>query len=97
MRYIVVEPFKSDVPGAAATTLPHHVLETENERVRIYRLKLAAGESMEPHSHSAGRVEVTVTGTAGVGAWSWIRGGENHPLQVPPTAPALEVVEIEPK
>src|SRR6185436_1020469 len=59
MRYIVVEPLKADRPGTAAAVFPNHTLETENERVRIYRLKLASGESMEAHAHPAGRVEVT--------------------------------------
>jgi quercetin dioxygenase-like cupin family protein len=95
MRYIVVEPLKADRPKAAAAVFPNHTLETENERVRIYRVKLAAGESIEAHAHAAGRLEVTVTGPSGPGASLWIAGGENHPLKA--AAAALEIVEIEPK
>jgi hypothetical protein len=97
MRYIVVEPVRTDRPNATPASLPGHTLETENDRVRIYRVKLAAGESMEPHTHLAGRVEVTVTGPGGPGSRSWISGGENHPLKVPAGGTALDLVELEPK
>jgi quercetin dioxygenase-like cupin family protein len=96
MRYIVVEPFKSDHPGSAAAALSNHALETENDRVRIYRIKLAPGESMQSHSHAAGRVEVTVLGPAGPGNAVWIAGGENRPLKSA-AGGAMEVVEIEPR
>jgi hypothetical protein len=97
MRYIVVEPAKSDRPRAESATLPHHTMETENDRVRIYRIRLAAGESMDSHAHTSGRVQVTVTGPAGAGAWSWVAAGENYPLKAPGVGAALEIVEIEPK
>jgi quercetin dioxygenase-like cupin family protein len=158
MRYIVIEPFKTDRPGAGATvmkvsplieeyrrltlnykrlqaslppgsTLPdlemtrlqleglkkrippaefeaamkeddeksYHTLEIENERVRIYRVKLAAGESLESHTHATGRVQVAVAGPGGAGGWAWIGGGENRPVRVPPAGPAVEFVEVEPK
>jgi hypothetical protein len=97
MRYIVVEPFKPDRPNAAATVLPHHTLETENDKVRIYRMKLETGEAMESHAHTSGYVAVTVAGPGGTGASSWISSGENHPLKTPVAGPAVEVVEIEPK
>jgi quercetin dioxygenase-like cupin family protein len=106
MRYIVIEPFKSDRPNAEVAALPHHMLETENERVRIYRVKLAAGESLESHTHATGRVEVMVAGptgptgpvgATGAGAWAWISGGENRPFKAPAGGPALEFVEVEPK
>jgi quercetin dioxygenase-like cupin family protein len=97
MRYIVVEPFKSDRPSAAAATLAHHTLETENERVRVYRIKMDPGESLDLHSHAMGRVQVTVTGAAGSGNAAWIAGGESRPLKVPSNGQAMELVEIEPK
>jgi hypothetical protein len=97
MRYIVIEPFKSDRPGAEAATLSHHTLDSENERVRIYRVKLAAGESLESHTHATGRVEVSVYGPGGAGKWAWVAGGENRPVKVPTEGPAVEFVEVEPK
>lgn len=97
MRYIVIEPFKADRPNAAATALPHHTLETENEKVRIYRVKLEAGEPLESHAHTSGYVEVTVTGPGGAGSSSWFAGGENHPLKAPVTGTSVELVEVEPK
>jgi len=97
MRYIVIEPFKSDKPGVEAATLPHHALERENERVRIYRVKLATGESLESHTHATGRVQVSVAGPDGAGKWAWIGGGENRPVRVSAEGPAVEFVEVEPK
>jgi quercetin dioxygenase-like cupin family protein len=93
MRFIDVEILKSDRPGAAATSLPHHTLETENDRVRIYRVKLAAGESLPTHTHAAGWIEVMVTGGSGPGAYIWHGGGESSPLKGGPA----EIVELEPK
>jgi quercetin dioxygenase-like cupin family protein len=95
VRYIVVEPFKTDRPGAEAATLPNHILETENDRVRVYRVRLGAGESMESHTHASGRVLVSVAGPDGAGKWFWVGGGENHPLKAAGGA-ALEIVEVEP-
>jgi quercetin dioxygenase-like cupin family protein len=97
VRYIVVEPVKADRPAAEPAPLPHHTLETENDRVRIYRIRLAAGESIDSHTHTSGRVLVTVTGPAGAGAWSWAGAGENHALKVPAGGVALDIVEVEPK
>ena len=96
MRYIVVEPLKADKPSAAAAALPNHTLETENDRARIYRVKLAAGEALEAHTHPGGRVEVTVIGPSGPGAYLWVPAGEGHDLKAAAAA-ALEIVEIEPK
>ena len=93
MRFIDVEILKSDRPGAAAASLPNHTLETENDRVRIYRVKLAAGESLPEHTHAAGWIEVTVTGGGGPGAYLWHGAGESSPLRGGP----VEIVELEPK
>src|SRR5262245_40397607 len=97
MRYIVVEPFKSDRPNAAATTLPHHTVETENDKVRIYRVKLESDEALEANAHTSEYVEVTVAGPGGSGASSWIAAGENRPQRTPVSGTATETVEIEPK
>ena len=97
MRFIVVEPLKSDHPNTTPADLPKHTLETENDRVRIYRVKLAAGESLAPHTHNAGWVEVTVAGGAGMGAFRWNAVGEAHPLKLTASETPLEFVEIEPK
>ncbi|HET9215665.1 MAG TPA: hypothetical protein VFR18_01725 [Terriglobia bacterium] len=97
VRYIVVEPIKSDRPGAAAAATANHSLESENDRVRIYRVRLAAGESLEAHSHSAGYVEVvTIAGSQGPGAFAWIPARESRTLK-PPAGRPMEVVEVEPK
>lgn len=96
VRYIVVEPIRADHPGVAAATLPGHVLEDENDRLRIYRVRLDASASIEQHSHESGWAEVTVFGPDPTGSFAWTGGGENHSLRAPADGP-LEIVEIEPK
>jgi hypothetical protein len=97
MRFIDVEILKSDRPASPAMQLPNHTLELENDRVRIYRVKLAAGESLASHTHNAGWLEVTVSGGAGPGAYLWRDASVAGPLKVPAGAAPLEIVEIEPK
>jgi quercetin dioxygenase-like cupin family protein len=96
VRYIVVEPIRADNPGAAAAALPGHTLEDENERVRIYRVRLDAGAALEDHSHGSGWTEVTVFGPDETGSFAWTGGGQNRPLRAPDDEP-LEIVEIEPR
>jgi hypothetical protein len=96
MRFIAVEILKTDRPGSSTAQLQHHTLETDNDRVRVYRVKLNAGESMPMHSHAAGWLEVTVTGGSGPGTTLWHGANESSPLKVSAIAP-LEIVEIEPK
>ena len=95
MRFIVVEVGKSDHPGSPPVELQNHTLETENNRTRIYRVKLAPGESLQAHRHDSGWVEVFVTGGAGPGATVWHEGGSSVSLSA--GKDMLEVVEIEPK
>jgi hypothetical protein len=95
MRYIVVEIGKSDHPGAVAVQQANHTLETENERMRIYRVKLDSGESIAAHSHPAGWVEVVVKGAAGPGPSRWNSAGSSSVMAAGNAA--LEVVEIEPR
>jgi hypothetical protein len=94
-RFIVVEIVKTDHPNANAADLPKHTLETENDRVRIYRVKIPVGEALSSHTHTAGWMEVTVAGPEGAGASVWHAAGENHPLNA--GGSALELVEIQPK
>lgn len=82
--------FKPERLNTTAVDLPKHTLETENERVRIYRVKIAAGESVPSHTHASGWLEVIVSG-AKPGSPAWHPSGQNLPLS------EGEVVEIEPK
>jgi hypothetical protein len=95
MRFIVVEVGKSDSPSAMPVQLPKSALETENDRVRVYRIKLASGESLTAHSHASGWVEVTVAGGKGPGASVWRDAATSSSLSA--TGAPLEIVEIEPK
>jgi len=54
MRFIVVEALKPERANVAAVDLPKHMLETENDRVRIYRVKITAGESLASHTYNSG-------------------------------------------
>ncbi len=95
-RFIEVDLLGSDRPHAAAVPdAPGHVLELENDHVRIYRLRLAAGDQQTRHTHHAGWIAVTVSGGLGAGTVDWHPAGTSNPLSAG-QAP-LEVVEIEPK
>src|SRR5207244_3904668 len=94
MRFIAVELLQADNPATASLPdMPGHKLETENERVRIYRVKLAPGESLPAHRHAAGWLAVTVVGGNGPGSYRWNAAGTNDSINAIPTA--LEVVELE--
>lgn len=95
MRFIDVEILKSDHPGADPELPPGHTLELENDRVRVYRVRLDAGGSLNTHTHSSGWMEVTVSGEAGAGAFTWQNAGQDHPLRA--GGAALEVVELQPR
>jgi hypothetical protein len=95
-RFIEVDLLGTDHPKAAAVSdTLSHVLELENDRVRIYRVKLVAGEKLSRHTHHAGWVSVTVVGGASQGRAEWHAAGSANPLSAGP-AP-LEIVEIEPR
>jgi quercetin dioxygenase-like cupin family protein len=97
MRFIDVEILKSDRPGSTAAKISYHTLEMENDRVRIYRVKLGPDETLSSHAHAAGWLEVTVTGGEGPGAYQWHNAGQSSLLKVAAGATPLEIVEIEPK
>ena len=94
MRFINVELLKADHPGSPASQLQSHTLETENDRTRVYRVKLAPGESLKAHSHPSGWLEVIVAGgTAGTPTWH--AGGSSGSLTA--GKEPLEIVEVEPR
>lgn len=96
LRFINAEFLKGDQPSAAPVPdQAGHKLELENERVRIYRITLAPGESLPAHAHPSGWLEVTVAGGAGPGVFRWYAAGTSHPLRADQAA--LEVVELEPR
>ncbi len=96
LRFIDVEILRADKPnGTAFPNSARHMLETENDRVRIYRIKLAPGESMPSHHHTAGWLAVTVTGGPGPGSYRWNAGGTDNPVTA--GASAVEIVELEPR
>jgi hypothetical protein len=96
LRFIDVELVKADSPGAAAfPDQPQHKLETENERVRVYRIKLAPGESLSAHQHSSGSLAVIISGGTGPGSFQWYAANTSNPLTAGPSG--LEIVELEPK
>src|SRR5262245_9778083 len=97
MRFIVVEIRQTDNPSSQAVQLTMHTLESEDERVRGYRVNLGSGDALASDTHAAGWLEVTVTGGSGPGTHSWHGAGEASVLKVSAGAGPLEIVEIEPK
>jgi hypothetical protein len=97
MRFIAVELRAAD-RGESGEENPQggHALVLNNARVRIARLTLGAGESLDDHRHDAGYVSIVVRGTDGAGTWRW------HPSREPAAKlaagkQALEIIEVEPK
>jgi hypothetical protein len=95
-RFIEVDVLGTDQGHAPA--VPDgggHVLERENNRVRIYRVKLNAGAQLAPHTHHAGWLTVTVHGGMGAGAADWHAADSANPIAA--GSEPLELVEVEPK
>ena len=107
VRYIDAEVLATPQGGSAvqADPLAKHQLELENDRVRVYRLRLASGSTSPTHRHSGPVLEVFVTGdrirrnaaaalSFEPGAFQWFEDGA-----IPATESAgllaLEIVEIE--
>jgi quercetin dioxygenase-like cupin family protein len=89
--------------------VPGHTLVLENDRVRVYRLVLAPGQSTETHAHALRGLGVAVSeGEIAFGApgeksktvkfkpgdYLWHEGGATHSLRNVGTAP-FEAVDIE--
>lgn len=96
LRLFEVEVLTSGSIAPDPRPLPAHTLELENDRVRIYRLVLASGQSMAGHSHGHGWLGVVVKGSSGVGTFQWHPSGSRDALSNTGTLP-LEIVEVEPK
>ena len=80
--------------SGAPDDLTGHVVEIENDHVRVSRVRLPAGESRAAHTHRRGWLEVVVTGPK-PGAIAWHDAGRRTSNTV--TATAVEWVEVEPK
>jgi hypothetical protein len=97
MRFIAVELRAPDHGGEAEDTpQANHLTMLSNDRVRITRVRLDAGQTIPLHTHASGYVSVVVRGGEGAGTWKW------HPANEPATTldagkQSLELVEIEGK
>lgn len=96
MRFIAVELRSADRGSIEEMPQPDHVTVLNNARVRIQRVRLAAGETVPAHQHPNGYVTVIVRGGEGPGVWRWHGGGET-PAALEAGRQPLELVEIEPK
>ena len=96
LRFFDVEILTSGSIAPDPRPLPLHTLELENDRVRIYRLVLASGQSMAGHSHGHGWLGVIVKGGNAAGSYQWHQAGSKDALTNTGAAP-LEIVEVEPK
>lgn len=79
---------------AAADDLARHVVEVENEHVRVSRVRLGPGESLPAHTHQRDWLDVAVTG-ATPGQVAWHAAGSR--VAVAADAAPIEYVEIEPR
>lgn len=109
---ILVEVLPSTGMPSRGPSLAHavgHTLVLENDRVQIFRLALAPGQSTEEHSHTVHGVTVVITGgtiafdvpgtktetvSFAPGDYRWHAGGMRHSLRNMGSAP-FEAVVIE--
>ena len=96
VRLFEVELLTSGSIAPDPRPLPLHTLELENNRVRIYRLVVAGGQSIAGHSHGHGWLGVVVKGSSGVGTYQWHAAGSRDAFSNTGTLP-IEIVEVEPK
>jgi quercetin dioxygenase-like cupin family protein len=80
------------VSGGADDTAAH-VVEVENEHVRVSRIRLGPGQSLPAHTHPRGWLHVVVTGEPGTVAWHDAAG--KVAITAPPAG--LEFIEVEPR
>ena len=71
-----------------------HVVEVDNEHVRVSRVRVPPGQSLPAHAHQRGWLHLVVAGPQ-PGAFAWHQPGRQTPILA--TAEAIEFVEIEPK
>jgi hypothetical protein len=95
-HYVDVEILTSGAKANDTRELAAHRLELENDKVRVYRVTLAAGQSMVGHSHGHGWLSIVVKGSATPGAFRWHDALSTDAMKNSGTSP-LELVEIEPK
>ncbi len=77
MRFIAVELRAPDASGSGGEIAqPNHTTVLSNGRVRVWRVKLDAGQSIAGHTHQAGFVSIVVRGVEGAGTWKWHGGAE---------------------
>ncbi len=97
MRFIAVELRAPDTSGAGEEfPQPNHTAVLSNARVRVWRVKLDAGQRIDDHVHRSGFVSVVVRGADGPGNWKW-HGGAEAASPLAAGAQPLEIVEIEPR
>lgn len=97
MRFIDVELVAADRgSGEAPDAFENHEVVLSNTRVRVFRVKVDAAQSVADHRHSAGFLSVTVRGGDGPGTWRW-HGSADAPTPLRAGRQALEIVEIEPR
>jgi hypothetical protein len=97
MRFIDVELLSADRAAAFGDPAPaNHTAVLSNSRVRIWRVRLDAGQSLTDHLHGGGYAAVTVRGGDGPGTWRW-HGSSEGALPLRAGRQLLEVVEVEPR
>jgi mannose-6-phosphate isomerase-like protein (cupin superfamily) len=97
VRFIDVElaeaPPQRGEPAPPAPEPRGHRLELENDRVRVHRVPLAAGDSLPEHRHAGAVVAVAVRALE-PGRFDWYADGRVPPATNSGELP-LEVVEVE--
>jgi hypothetical protein len=95
-HYVDVEILTAGAKANDTRELAAHKLELEKDRVRVYRVTLAPGQSMVGHRHGHGWLSVMVKGGGAPGSFQWHDALSVDAMKNSGTSP-LEMVEIEPK
>jgi hypothetical protein len=95
-HFLDIEILTSGAKANDTRELAAHTLELENDRVRVYRVTLAPGQSMVGHSHGHGWLSVTIKGGGPPGSFQWHDALSTDAMKNSGTSP-LVMVEIEPK
>ncbi len=96
MRIVAVELRAAQFGASEEVAQDDHLPVLSNARVRIRRVRLGVGATLDEHQHANGYASVVVRGGDGPGTWRWHQAGEG-PAPLSGGSQPLEIVEIEPR
>ncbi|MDB4934780.1 MAG: Cupin domain protein [Labilithrix sp.] len=96
MRFVAVELRAPDHGAGEDVPQENHRTVLSNAHVRISRVKLDAGRSIDEHQHPSGYISIVVRGVDAPGTWRWHAAGEAA-ARLDAGKQPLDIVEVEPR